>query len=75
MRGIDQAFEFLISSDPECALTRTALRRLVVTGKIPSVRIGKKYLLDLDQLEQYLANPPVPISELYQEGKIRRVVV
>lgn len=75
MRGIDQAFDFLIGSDPECALTRTALRRLVVSGQIPSVRVGKKYLIDLDQLEHYLANPPVPVTELYPEGKIRRIAV
>ncbi len=54
MRTIEQAAAWLRESDPETAFTKTALRRLVVTGQFPSVRIGHKYLLSLDVLEDYL---------------------
>mgnify|MGYP001184562513 CR=1 FL=1 len=49
-RTISQAYEFLKSTDDETAVTEHALRQLVVSGRIPSVRMGKKYLLDLDAL-------------------------
>lgn len=55
MRTIEQAAAWLRETDPESAFTKTALRRLVVTGKIPSVRVGRKYLIDLDTLEGFLS--------------------
>ena len=54
MRTIDQVADWLRKTDPDTALTKTALRRLVTTGQLPSVRIGQKYLLDLDTLTEYL---------------------
>lgn len=71
MRTIDQAIEWLHSSDPECALTKTALRRLVTTGLFPCVRIGQKYLIDLDMLGEYLKGTSA--QETDKSGKIRRV--
>lgn len=54
MRTIDAAVAEIRAADPHTALTKTALRRLVVSGAIPSVRVGTKYLLDLDALDAYL---------------------
>lgn len=58
MRTLTAAFAWLKENDPETALTKTALRKLVVTGAIPSVRIGEgskpKYLISLDALNNYL---------------------
>ena len=54
MRTIDEAAKWLLENDPGCALTKTGLRRLVISGELPSVKVGKKYLLDLDVLESYL---------------------
>lgn len=61
MRTIDQAAAWLLESDPETALTKTALRRLVVTGMLPSVRVGQKYLISLESLEDYLRGA-IPLS-------------
>jgi len=36
------------------ALTKTAIRRLVVTGEIPSRRIGVKYLIPAEAIEKWL---------------------
>jgi excisionase family DNA binding protein len=55
MRTIEQAAAWLIETDPECALTKTALRRMVTTGQLPSVRVGAKYLVSLEALEAFLA--------------------
>jgi len=54
MRTIDEAAAWLKETDPGSSLTKTALRRLVITGAIHSVKIGKKYLLCLENLDQYL---------------------
>lgn len=75
MRGIDAAHAALLAEDPECELTKTALRRLVVSGEVPSVRVGSKYLVDLDRLEDYLTNPPAPAEEFVEPGTIRRIAV
>ena len=65
MRTQSQAFAWLKEHDPDTALTKTALRRLIITGAVPSVRVGQKYLISLEVLEEYLRNPdvsPEPIS-------------
>lgn len=40
--------------DPQTALTPYALRRMVLAGTIPSVRSGRRYLIDADRLDEYL---------------------
>lgn len=55
MRTIDQVAQFILDKDPETALTKTAIRRLVVTGAIPSVKVGQKYLVSLEAVDNYLA--------------------
>lgn len=54
VRTIDKLHEELLSEDPGCALTKTALRRLVITGAIPSTRIGQKYLVSREAVEKYM---------------------
>lgn len=56
MRTIDQIFEHFKEIDSETALTKTAIRRLVTTGTIPSVRISAKYLIAVGAVENYLCN-------------------
>ena len=55
VRTITQAAKWVKEIDPESALTQTAIRRLVISGEIPSRRAGNKYLLDLDILSEYMA--------------------
>lgn len=55
MRTISEAAAWLRETDPNTAFTKTALRRLVVTGQIPSVRVGQKYLINLDTVESFLS--------------------
>jgi excisionase family DNA binding protein len=54
MRTIRQTAQYLRENDPLTALTETAIRRLLITGALPHVRIGAKYLIDLDSLEAFL---------------------
>lgn len=72
MRTIDKAYEHLLSTDKDCSLTRTALRRLVVNGTIPSVRIGAKYLVSLEAIDVFLSSgSPAPQVECV--NGIRRI--
>lgn len=73
MRTIDQAAAWLKEIDPDTALTKTALRRLVVTGQLPSVRIGQKYLVDLDILSDYLRGSTPPAAD--EMPGIRRIAL
>lgn len=73
MRGLEDGFKEIKEADPG-----TALRRLVTTGEIPSVRIGTKYLFDLDVVERYLRGELPQVQrepEPPQRGIIRRIGV
>ena len=78
MRGLEEGFKEIKANDPGTALTKTALRRLVTSGQIPSVKIGTKYLIDLDVVDQYFRGE---LRQLHVEpdppqyGTIRRVGV
>ena len=53
-RTINQAYECIKALDADTAITQHALRQLVVSGQMPSMRVGKKYLIDLDALSGLL---------------------
>lgn len=55
MRTLEQAYIWLKERDAGTALTKTALRRLVTTGQLPAVRVGSKYLVNLEVLEAFLS--------------------
>ena len=55
MRTINEAAEYFKSVDPCTALKKNAIRRLVSSGEVPSVRIGNKYLVSLEALNEYLS--------------------
>lgn len=57
LRTIEEAARTIREKDPGTALTRTALRRWVISGELPSTKAGRKYLVDLDTLEQHLFAP------------------
>lgn len=54
-RTIREAAAYFREEDPQTCLTETAIRTLLRTGAVPSIRVGKKYLVTLEALEAYLA--------------------
>ena len=58
MRTIKEAYEWLCQQDPQTGITKNAFRTMVVSGQIPSLKVGSKYLLNVDKM----------IPFLYQEG-------
>lgn len=54
LRTLTETYDHIKEMDAETAITPNALRRMVVSGNIPCVKVGKKYLIDLDVLFEYL---------------------
>ena len=74
MRTIDEAAAFMRENDPNTAVTKTALRRLVTSGQIPSVRVGAKYLIDLGVLDAFFGGQMAE-EQTMQPGAIRPLAV
>ena len=53
-RTIKEAAAYFRETDPATSLTETAIRTLLRTGAVPSIRVGKKYLVTIEALEGYL---------------------
>lgn len=73
MRTICSAFEELKCADPKSALTLSGLRRLVATGSVSSVKIGRRILINYDGLMEFLRNPPVENEAADEYGQVRKI--
>lgn len=54
MRTAEGALQIIKEMDPETAVTLRAIRRLINTGTIPCVPVGRKKLVNVDGLISYL---------------------
>ena len=54
MRTAPGALEIIKEQDPGTEITLHYLRRLIKTGAIPSVSVGRKKLVNVDLLLDYL---------------------
>lgn len=57
MRSCPEIICELKEIDPHTALTVSGLRRLIKEGKLKSVKVGNRNLVNFDQLLDYLATP------------------
>ena len=72
MRLQKEAMDYIREKDPNTAITPHALRRLVLDGVIPHISAGRRKLINLDILDEYLDHPErfsVPAAP----GNIRRI--
>lgn len=73
-RTIREAAAWFKDQDPQTCLTETAIRTLVRSGRVPCVRVGKKYLVNIEALEDYLSGQAeVPAPSVAQREKVWRV--
>ena len=56
IRKIKGSLEEILREDPSSSLTEYAIRQMVINGEISHIRRGRKILIDLDELKEYLAN-------------------
>jgi excisionase family DNA binding protein len=57
MRTVHEAAQELRRMDAGTAVTEYHIRQLAINNRIPRVKAGKKYLINLDALIEYLSNP------------------
>jgi hypothetical protein len=50
LRTLTDTYKYIKGMDSETAVTPYALRRMVLSGCIPCVKVGKKRLIDIDTL-------------------------
>lgn len=57
MRTIKEAAAEIKAIDSGTAITEYHIRQLALSGILPRIKAGKKYLINLDLLIEYLTNP------------------
>ena len=73
-RTIREAAAWFKSQDPQTCLTETAIRTLLRSGRVPCVRVGKKYLVTIEALEAYLSgDETVPVPSGNTDRKVWRI--
>ncbi len=56
VRTLKEAHNIIKAEDSGSSISYTLIRRLVLTGKIPTIKSGKKRLIDVDVLIKYINN-------------------
>ncbi len=75
MRTIAAALAQLKRDDPYCCLTRHALRRLVISGKVACFKAGNRYLVNYDNLLAVLGGTSQAELTAADVSSIRRIGV
>ena len=70
MRYPKQALDLIRKEDPDTQITLNFIRTLAYSGKIPCVKIGRRYLINVDALIEYLKTSKISSTE-YKAGSIR----
>ena len=74
MRTIQGVIKEIKTADPNSEFKEWTLRQLVKSGKIKSVRVGTKYLINVETVIDYLRNPPEEEEQQATEyGVLRKV--
>lgn len=73
MRTAHQAAEYFKQQDPETNFTEYHINRLIKSRVIPVFKSGRKNLINLDKLIQYLNSESKETEPVQEYGKIRRV--
>ncbi len=77
IRTIDEACAEIKTMDPQSAFSAHRLRCMIKSGEFPAHRAGRRYLVNLDALLEYLETPPTMHQESetgWHESGIRRVM-
>ena len=73
MRTVNEAAQEIKANDPHTAMTPYHIRRLCLTGILPTVKAGKKILLNLDTLLEYMQDPTASKFHSHHTSCIRRI--
>ena len=73
MRLISEAYAEIKEADPCTAITMTAFRRLVLDGRIPSIMIGNKRVVSMEDVDRFFKHGDNIYESTFRESKVRRV--
>lgn len=54
MRTIKELAQLVKAEDPDTRITPTAIRRFIITGQLPHVMVGNKYLVSVEVFNDFL---------------------
>ena len=75
MRLISEAYAEIKEADPGTAITKTAFRGLVLDERIPSIMIGNKRLVSMEDVEYFFQHGDLKVEAKAEAGKIRRIAM
>ena len=70
MRTASKAYRLILEQDPDSEITLHYIRHLIASGAVPVIHVGRKKLVDVDQLLATLPPairlrlPPTPPSDM-----------
>jgi excisionase family DNA binding protein len=70
MRTISEAISELRAEDPQTAITTHFLRQAIASGRLPAIKAGRKILINLETLSEFLSRPE---AEEPQTRGVRRI--
>lgn len=73
MRFARQCVDELHKLDPSCPITETFIRSLVKRGLVASVSVGRRRLVNFDDLLRYLSCTPIEPPSAPSPAGIRRI--
>lgn len=73
MRTLDECYTEIKKMDKNTAISKYYIRQLALSGKIPVVMCGRKRLINLDGLIEYLSSSAAEPSNAADNGKIRAI--
>ena len=73
MRTLDECYNEIKAMDDNTAISKYYIRQLALSGKIPVVMCGRKRLINLDGLIDYLSGSGTAESNNADNGKIRAI--
>ena len=76
MRDAAGVYAILKEIDPDTKISKNFIRRCIICEICPVLKIGRRRLVDADQLIEHICNGDgLPDPDVPQAGSIRRVAV
>ena len=73
MRTLEECYNEIKAMDKNTAISKYYIRQLALSGKIPVVMCGRKRLINLDGLIEYLSSSAITADNTADNGKIRAI--
>lgn len=73
MRTISGIFEEIIKLDPQSQISRHFIRQAIISGAVPSMKAGCKYLVNLQDFLDYLYLPAPEEKKAEEYGNLRKI--